>query len=136
MIRYTLTCNKDHEFEGWFANSSAYDDQASRGLVTCPHCGSVKISKAPMAPGVAGTKKSYKSKSKKEIVDALRLVREHVIENADNVGDQFASEARKIHNEEAEPRGIYGKATTEEAEALSEEGVEFHPLPTLPEDHN
>ncbi len=134
MIRYVLTCDKDHEFEGWFANSSAYDDQAKRGLVTCPRCGSVKISKAPMAPGIAGTKKS--GKIKKEITDALRSVREHVIENADNVGDQFASEARKIHREEAEPRGIYGKATSEEAQSLSEEGVEFHPLPTLPEDHN
>ncbi len=134
MIRYALKCDKDHGFEGWFANSTAYDDQVARGLVTCPHCSSVKISKAPMAPGIAGTKKSGKSKS--EIVDALRHVREHVMENADNVGDQFASEARKIHHEEAEPRGIYGKATPEEADALSDEGVEFHPLPTLPEDHN
>lgn len=134
MIHYALTCDKDHDFEGWFANSSAYDDQVARGLVECPHCGSVNISKAPMAPGIAGTKKSGKGAG--EIVEALRQVREHVTKTADNVGDQFASEARKIHREEAEPRGIYGKATAEEADALSEEGVEFHPLPVLPEDHN
>ena len=134
MIRYALTCDKAHHFEGWFSNSSAYDDQVARSLIECPYCGSVKISKAPMAPGIAGTKKSGKNPA--EIVDALRHVREHVMENADNVGDQFASEARKIHREEAEPRGIYGKATPEEVESLSEEGVEFHPLPLLPEDHN
>jgi hypothetical protein len=134
MIRYALTCDKVHDFEGWFANSGAYDKQAVRGLIECPHCGSVEISKAPMAPGIARGKKSAKGTS--EIVEALRHVREHVMKNADNVGDEFASEARKIHREEIEPRGIYGKATTEEADALSEEGVEFHPLPVLPEDHN
>ena len=134
MIHYALTCDKDHEFEGWFVNSSAYDDQAGRGLVSCPHCGSIKISKAPMAPGIACSEKS--GNGPRELVQALRNVREHVMKTADDVGDRFADEARKIHREEAEPRGIYGKATAEEAESLSEEGVEFHPLPTLPEDHN
>ncbi len=134
MIRYALTCDKAHEFEGWFANSCAYDDQAVRGLVACPHCGSIKISKAPMAPGIARAKKSGKGTS--AMVETLRHVREHVMKTAENVGDKFASEARKIHHEEAEPRGIYGKATAEEADALSEEGVEFHPLPVLPEDYN
>ena len=134
MIRYSLTCEKTHVFEVWFSNSSAYDDQAARKLIECPQCGSVKISKAPMAPSVAGTKKSGERPA--EIMETLRQVRDHVMDNAENVGDQFASEARKIHHEESEPRGIYGKATKEEAEALSEEGVEFHPLPALPEDHN
>jgi len=134
MIRYVLTCDKNHEFEGWFTNSSAYDDQAARGLVACPHCGSIKILKAPMAPGIARSEKSGNGAC--ELVQALRDVREHVMKTADDVGDQFADEARKIHREEAEPRGIYGKATVEEAESLSEEGVEFHPLPALPEDHN
>jgi len=117
MIHYALTCDKYHDFEGWFANSSAYDDQAGRGLVSCPHCGSIKISKAPMAPGIARSEKS--GNGSRELVQALRT-----------------DEARKIHREEAEPRGIYGKATAEETESLSEEGVEFHPLPVLPEDHN
>jgi len=134
MIHYALTCDKDHDFEGWFANSKAYDDQAARGLVSCPHCGSIKISKAPMAPGIARSEKS--GNGPRKVVQALRNVREHVMKTADDVGERFADEARKIHREEAEPRGIYGKATAEEAESLSEEGVEFHPLPTLPEDHN
>lgn len=134
MIRYELKCDRKHGFDGWFANSSAYDEQVERGLVTCPSCGSVKISKAPMAPGVTGTKKS--GASRKERAAALRRVRERVTENADNVGDQFASEARRIHRKETEPRAIYGKASADEAKTLNEEGIEFHPLPNLPEDHN
>src|SRR5260370_24547319 len=50
MIRYTLVCNKRHEFESWFTNSAAYDKQAKRGLVACPACGSVKVEKAMMTP--------------------------------------------------------------------------------------
>src|SRR5712671_6769387 len=55
MIRYTLICNKRHEFESWFANSAAYDKQAKRGLVTCPMCGSAKVEKALMTPRLART---------------------------------------------------------------------------------
>ena len=87
-----------------------------------------------MPPGVARARTSGTGAS--ETVAALRRVREHVEKTGDNVGDEFASEARKIHREEAEPRCIYGQATAEEADSLSEEGVAFHPLPVLPEDHN
>jgi hypothetical protein len=71
-----------------------------------------------------------------EIVTAMRKLRRHLTENADYVGNKFAEEARRIHYEEAEKRGIYGEATREDARALAEEGIEFHPLPPLPEDHN
>lgn len=57
MIRYSLTCDKAHEFEGWFASSDAYDRQASRKLVTCPRCGSSKVGKALMAPSVQTSEK-------------------------------------------------------------------------------
>ena len=66
----------------------------------------------------------------------MRELRKSVEENADYVGDKFAEEARKIHYEEAEKRGIYGEATREDAKALVEEGIEVHPLPPLPEDGN
>ena len=71
-----------------------------------------------------------------EAMAAMRKIRDHVTENADYVGEKFPEEARKIHYEEAEKRGIYGEATTDEAKALAEEGVEFHPLPILPEEQN
>ena len=134
MIRYHLVCGRDHEFEGWFSNSAAFDDQAKRGLVTCPSCGSKKVSKAPMAPSIARGESS--ASNQREIVEALREARNHVLESSENVGDKFAEEARKIHHEEVKPRSIYGNATADEAQSLQDEGVDFHPLPVLPEDHN
>ena len=68
--------------------------------------------------------------------EVVRKLRKHLTENAENVGDRFAEEARRIHYDEAEKRGIYGEATSEEVHALVEEGIEFHPLPRLPEDQN
>ncbi|MGI8527485.1 MAG: DUF1178 family protein, partial [Pseudolabrys sp.] len=66
----------------------------------------------------------------------LREVREHVTKSADYVGTGFADEARKMHYGEIEHRSIYGEASPKEAKDLSEEGIEFHPLPTLPDEHN
>ncbi len=134
MIRYQLSCAEDHAFEAWFASSSAYDDQAKRNLVSCPHCGSTKVSKALMAPNIARGVGS--DKAQREIVEMVRHARDHVMKLSENVGDKFADEARKIHRDETKPRSIYGSATVDEAESLKDEGVEFHPLPVLPEDHN
>jgi hypothetical protein len=134
MIRYALRCDKAHEFEAWFQNSSSYDDQVAASDVSCPQCGSTEIVKAPMAPSVARSGKTEISAQK--TMEAVRRVRKEMLKDADNVGDNFASEARKIHYKDAEPRGIYGRASDKEAKALREEGVEFSPLPVLPEDHN
>lgn len=134
MIRYQLICAHGHEFEGWFSNSAAYDEQAERGLVTCPNCGSAEVTKALMSPGIARRRTSANNPG--ELVEALREARNHVLASSENVGDKFAEEARKIHHEEVEPRSIYGSATADEADSLRDEGVDFHPLPALPEDHN
>jgi hypothetical protein len=154
MIRYTLRCEKDHTFEAWFRSSADYDRAAKRGGNECPLCGGRKIEKAPMAPSVARTDKSPKdggaAKKGGEKVTlaaapdpremalraALKELRQKVTENAEYVGDRFAAEARKIHYNEGEARGIYGEATADEAKALAEEGIEFQPLPTLPEERN
>jgi hypothetical protein len=66
----------------------------------------------------------------------IRNLRREVEAKADYVGPRFADEARKIHHEEVPARGIYGEATPEEVKGLSEEGIEFYPLPQLPEDKN
>lgn len=134
MIRYALTCAKGHAFEAWFRNSQAFDEQAASKKVECPHCGSKSVAKAPMAPAVSTSAKS--SAQEKKLMKALREARNEMLKDADNVGDNFASEARKIHYKETEERGIYGRATDEEAKALREEGVEFSRLPRLPEDQN
>ena len=142
MIRYALKCDRDHEFEAWFRSSGDYDRAAKAGENACPVCGSSDVEKAVMAPAVSGTRKSEKVSlaapdPRSQIMRAaLKEFRKKVTENADYVGDKFAEEARKIHFEETEQRGIYGEATTEEARELAEDGIAFQPLPPLPEDRN
>jgi hypothetical protein len=160
MIRYALICDQRHEFESWFANSDAYDKQARRGLVTCPLCGSVKVEKAIMAPRLARAdggapaadsdaaeatpvaapaEKSpvaMISPQERELRHKLKELRDHLIRNADNVGHKFPEEARKMHYGDIEHRSIYGEASPEEAKALAEEGIPFHPLPILPDERN
>jgi hypothetical protein len=147
MIHYDLTCEKGHAFDGWFRNSAAYDEQAAKGLVSCAVCGSVKVEKQLMAPGIP-VKSNRKEQGPQKMVSApvdprlaqlvemVREMRKHVEENAEYVGDRFAEEARKMHYEEAEHRGIYGEASLDDAKALLEEGIAVHPLPRLPEDGN
>jgi hypothetical protein len=147
MIRYALICGEGHEFEGWFRDSADFDKQAKAASVACPFCASTAVEKQIMAPAVAATKKGAAPEPEKlrvaapdprraAMIEALREMRKSVTENADYVGDKFSEEARKIHYKETEPRGIYGEASPSEAKDLAEEGIEFHPLPTLPEDRN
>jgi hypothetical protein len=164
MIRYALRCDRDHSFESWFQNSAAYDRQAKRGLVTCPLCGSAKVEKTIMAPRLARADVpeppppipapspapapapqaaapvkapvAIMGTQERELRQKLKELRDHVTKNANYVGAKFPEEARKIHYGETEHRSIYGEASPEEAKALHEEGIEFHPLPVLPDDQN
>ncbi len=136
MIKYALACEHAHAFEGWFGSSADYDDQAARGMVDCPVCGSNTVRKQIMAPAVAGTKKRDVSapdpKMRAMMLDAMGKVRQHVEENFDYVGDAFAKEARAIHDGKSEERGIYGEASPTEVKALVEDGVKIAPLPPKP----
>ncbi|HEY9216990.1 MAG TPA: DUF1178 family protein [Phenylobacterium sp.] len=135
MIRYALACEAGHEFEGWFGSSADYDDQAARGLVSCPVCATPDVRKQIMAPAVAGTKRSLRAPEPgrhEMMMQAMAKVRAHVEESFDNVGDAFASEARAIHEGRSEERGIYGQATPAEVKALVEDGVPVAPLPPAP----
>ena len=139
MIRYAVRCEHEHEFEGWFPSSEGFADQAARGLVECPFCGSVKVRKAIMAPAVAGTKKSKGSPDptpqvQTMVMEAMAKVHSHVEENFDYVGDAFAREARAIHEGASEHRDIYGEATPAEVKALKEDGVPVSALPPKPAD--
>jgi hypothetical protein len=128
VIAYALRCHKGHEFDGWFRDSTAFENQSRGGHLSCPSCNSVRIEKAIMAPAVSGTRKKST-----EAVTRMRQfatgLRKYVQENADYVGSDFAEEARKIHYGETQERHIYGEATTEEARELIEEGVDVAPLP-------
>ena len=140
MIQYALACSKGHRFDAWFRNSEAFDAQRGRGLVTCGVCGEPNVDKAPMAPAVARTDAGKVALSSghpdaAKMRDMLRQYRKAVVAQADDVGDRFAEEARKIHFEEAEARGIYGQATQDEVAGLIDDGVEFLPLPDVGEDN-
>jgi hypothetical protein len=141
VIQYSLHCENAHSFDAWFKSAAAFDEQQARGIVTCAVCGSHAVSKALMAPAVArsGSEKMSLSSGHPDVVkfrEMVRAYRQKVMSEADYVGDKFAEEARKIHFEEVEARGIYGEATRDEVVALAEEGIAFSPLPDLPEEQN
>ena len=159
MIRYNLRCERGHGFESWFQSSSAYESQEKRKLVSCPSCGSVKVERAIMAPQIVSKKSSRAEPApaaastevtalasaptplmmmaqERELRAKLKELRDHVVKNADNVGERFPNEARKMHYGDIEHRPIYGEASPQEARSLIEEGVEVSPLPVLPEDRN
>jgi hypothetical protein len=131
VIAYTLHCHKGHEFDGWFRDSAAFEEQSSRAHLRCPFCNSARVEKAIMAPAVAGTKKTARNKAAeaRQMRQFATGLRKYVQENADYVGQNFAEEARKIHYGEIPERHIYGEATVREAQELIEEGVDVAPLP-------
>jgi hypothetical protein len=145
MIRYALTCNAGHGFDGWFRSGEDYDTQSERGLLSCPVCGSDEVQKALMAPAVstqgadqreAPTEAVLLSEKEAQLRDMIRKVRDEVTKHAENVGPRFAEVARQMHEGEIERASVYGVASAEEVRSLSEDGVEFHPLPVLPEEGN
>jgi hypothetical protein len=156
MIRYALRCERDHTFESWFQSSSAYESQVKRKLVECPACGSTEVEKAIMAPQIVSKKgreaappvpaaaepaastgsQSLMMAQERELRAKLKELRDHIVKNADNVGEQFPAEARKMHYGDIEHRPIYGEASPQEARELVEEGIEVAPLPVLPDDRN
>jgi hypothetical protein len=141
MIRFSLVCERDHEFEAWFRNSDDFDTQKKRGFVTCPACNSAKVEKALMAPAVSTGRRKEKialaaGEQHKQMLQQFQELGRKLREGAENVGDKFAEEARKIHFGETEARGIYGEASPDEVKGLLEDGVEVLPLPPLPEERN
>ena len=145
MIVYQLQCCNSHEFEAWFHDSSTYEAQVKGGDVTCPFCGDADVGKAIMAPNISTSKSGPKDSDlnraearakevAEQILDAVGEIRQHVETTCDDVGDDFANEARRIHHGEVEERGIFGNATDEETEDLDEEGIEFFRLPIVRRD--
>ena len=136
MILFDLRCANDHQFEGWFRDSAAYESQAGSGEVSCPVCGDSAIEKALMAPRVTKTKKKRRGARTAvhagQYMKALSELRKHVEANCEHVGEKFAEEARKIHYGETEARNIYGEATEKESTELKDEGVEFERIPWTP----
>ena len=141
MIRFALVCSQAHEFEGWFRDNADFDKQQKHNMVSCPVCETQSVGKALMAPSISTGRTPEKitlamGDEQRRMMSEMRAMTQKIKAGADYVGDKFADEARKIHDGDIEPRGIYGEATNEEARALIEDGIDFMPLPSFPEDHN
>merc|ERR1712137_1531584 len=116
MIRYALICSDcEHDFEAWFASSSA-DDQSQRGLVSCTMCGGSNVAKQIMAPSVRTSEARRTSSDEAALTRKfIKKARVHVANNFDYVGDSFADEARSMYYGETDSRPIWGETTAEES---------------------
>jgi hypothetical protein len=148
---FDLRCAHEHTFEGWFGSEDDYLSQQARGLVSCPVCGDTAIVRTPSAPRLnlsgatsrteapaptSGNGPARADVPSPEVAQAQRQLQtlwmkaiRHVIANTEDVGSNFAEEARKIHYQEAPERNIRGTTSREEAEALAEEGIDIMSLP-------
>jgi hypothetical protein len=139
MIVFDLLCSSGHAFEGWFASGAEFDRQKEARLVCCPVCdgihverrpsAKVRVAKAPMAAPVPVP--AAHGDAIAGIPPGLLAKLREVVRNSEDVGERFPEEARKIHYDEAPARSIRGQASREEAEALSEEGIDFSQLPPI-----
>lgn len=129
MIKYSLKCDKSHDFDSWFGSISDYERLQDAGMLSCAVCGSGDVTRAIMAPQVNTTEAPSLSGPASPAEQALRALRKDIEDNSEDVGNKFASEARKIHDGDAPERSIYGQAKPEEAKALIEDGIQVAPLP-------
>jgi hypothetical protein len=140
MIHYQLICQRRHEFDGWFKSSDSFEQQAERGLVSCPKCADTNVVRALMAPGIVSSAKRDPSRDNfshserphaipDEALAAMRRLRSEVETKCEYVGKRFATEVRKMAHGETRHRDVYGEATMEEQDRLRDEGIAFQEVP-------
>jgi len=156
MIHYQLRCTsteQEHAFDGWYRDSAAFDSLVRAGLVECPLCGGTGVARALMAPAIPKKGRPARDAAAPAAPPApappeapaaaagpmpaqlramLQKLRAEVERTCDYVGDDFAEEARRMHNGESERRGIFGEASDAETEALREDGIEVSRVPWVP----
>ena len=133
MPKYNLLCTRDHEFEGWFASEKSYLDQKNKKLIACPICDNTGIRRALMAPNVVKSKKITSKKSNTAFYNSrstLQHLKTWVEKNCENVGDNFAKEARKASLGERDDH-IYGTASDKEIKELHKEGIGAIRIPNV-----
>ena len=128
MIRYDLKCSKGHRFDSWSGSSADYDKLMTAKMVSCAVCGDLDVTKAIMAPRISKGERPLSAPAS-PAEQAVKELRKKIESNADNVGTNFAAEARAIHDGDAPERPIYGEAKIEEAKALVDDGIPGAPLP-------
>ncbi len=134
MIVYDLKCKKNHEFEGWFKDRAAFEQQKQKDLITCPICGEAGADIVPSTLAILS--RDFKASEKKQIGaiaphKAMQLLNEYIEKNFDDVGDTFTDTAIRIHHGEEEARNIKGTTTHQDEELLREEGVPFLKIPVI-----
>ena len=146
MIVFDLKCGAHgHVFEAWFGSSADYDAQQARGLVACPICGDVAVTKAVMAPavGAQGNRRALAPREQpaapattgadqakmRALVEAVAQAQQKLLADSTWVGRDFADQARAMHYGEQDRASIHGEVAPAEAKALIAEGVEVAPLP-------
>ena len=134
MIVFDLRCAQGHGFEGWFDSGEAFERQRASALVRCPVCDAASVTRVPSARvsvprGEAAAPPAAEAAAGLP-PDVLKQLRE-AVRKTENVGRRFPEEARKIHYEEVPHRPIRGVATADEAQELSDEGIDFAPIPPI-----
>jgi hypothetical protein len=129
---YNLNCNNDHAFEGWFSSAEDFQTQSEGRRIACPLCGSFSVKRVPSAARlnlIGAPVPTELDEAARNMRESLKALARHVIENTEDVGEAFAEEARKIHYKETPERAIRGVATSDEREALADEGIDVVALP-------
>ena len=127
MIVLNLTCGIGHCFEAWFASAEAFDEQVAGGLVCCPQCQDTAVARLPSAPHVRRGQPQPVAATAPE--QAMREALERLAREAEDVGQRFPEEARRIHYEEVPARSIRGQASVADTLELLDEGIAVLPLP-------
>tara|TARA_B100000941_G_C28274366_1_gene433149 strand:- start:66 stop:488 length:423 start_codon:yes stop_codon:yes gene_type:complete len=140
MIKYNLKCNKNHEFESWFADSNEFEKLNKKKLLECIYCSSKKITKSIMSPMVSGTKNN-----KNELVELntieqkeknnLIKIRKYIENNFEYVGKNFSNKVREIYYDKKSKKAIYGTTTVKEREELADEGIDLLSIPWMNKDN-
>ena len=147
MIHFALRCENGHNFESWFKSSSAFEKLLAGGMIGCAICGSSQVEKAPMAPRLNAGRPAGDAPAdsgdaaRRPLADpaspteqALAAMRRRIEAHSHYVGQDFARQARAMHDGEAPAREIHGEASAGEARALLDDGVPVLPLPFRPRD--
>jgi hypothetical protein len=140
VIVLNLLCDHGHHFEGWFASGDVFRDQSQRHLVRCPQCQTSAVTQLPSAPHVkrgASEVATPEQSAVPVVAPAMAQLHQALVtmaRQAENVGERFPEEARRIHYDEAPARNIRGVATVDETRDLLEEGIMVLPAPVPPED--
>lgn len=134
MVIYDLICEHEHAFEGWFKSEDDFKSQQLQHMLTCPNCDSNIVKKVPTASyiatrGVADQSLNQKQKTALSKQHIIQKLTDYIVKNTEDVGQQFAEEAKKIHYGETDKRAIRGQATVDEVKELNEEGIDVLPLP-------